>query len=312
MPTVAPSRHGDFRHEALLYRGEREFLTAAGAFIRDGIAAGEPMLVAVGARKIARLRSTLGDHELVRFADMAQVGTNPARIIPAWHDFAAEHQGRAIRGIGEPIWAGRGDDEIVESQRHESLLNLAFADAPAFWLLCPYDTGQLSPDVIDEAHRSHPHVLTTGGHADSDAYRGLDHVRAPFDARLPEPVEVPTELPLRPGMLAELRGFVHRHATAAGLDAERAADLVLAANEVASNSLMYGGSHGSVRMWRDAAVVCEITDGGHIADPLIGRRQPGDDEHDSRGVWIANQLCDLVQMRSSPAGTVTRLHVRTD
>ena len=78
---------------------------------------------------------------------MAHVGHNPARIIPAWHEFVAQHAapGVRLRGIGEPIFPERSADELVECQRHESLLNLAFADADAFWLVCPYDT-QLAPD----------------------------------------------------------------------------------------------------------------------------------------------------------------------
>ena len=28
-----------------------------------------------------------------------------------------------------------------------------------------------------------------------------------------------------------------------------------------------------------------------------------------RGLWLANQLCDLVQIRTLPAGTVVRLHM---
>jgi hypothetical protein len=43
-----------------------------------------------------------------------------------------------------------------------------------------------------------------------------------------------------------------------------------------------------------------------IDDVLLGRRRPVDDEHD--GLWHANQLCDLVQMRSSSAGTMLRVH----
>jgi hypothetical protein len=27
---------------------------------------------------------------------------------------------------------------------------------PAWWLLCPYDTGSLGADVLEEAWRSHP------------------------------------------------------------------------------------------------------------------------------------------------------------
>jgi two-component sensor histidine kinase len=86
---------------------------------------------------------------------------------------------------------------------------------------------------------------------------------------------------------------------------------VLAANEIGSNSLMYGGGDASVRMWRSGTVVCEVSDKGVMRDPLVGRSRPGLDEHDTRGMWIVNQVCDLVQIRSSPDGTVVRLHMRS-
>jgi hypothetical protein len=151
-----------FRHEALLYAGEDGFIEATLPWIRDAVAAGEPILVVVSAARIARLREELGSEaERVTFADMADVGTNPARIIPAWRAFVDTHagQGRRLRGIGEPIWAQRSPDELVECQRHEALLNLAFAGAEAFWLLCPYDVDALDSDVIEKAHRSHPTVV---------------------------------------------------------------------------------------------------------------------------------------------------------
>ena len=87
------------------------------------------------------------DAEQVQFADMAEVGRNPARIIPAWSDFVDERAdpSRPLRGIGEPIGPDRGPAELVECQRHEMLLNLAFEDTPAFWLMCPYDTDALDP-----------------------------------------------------------------------------------------------------------------------------------------------------------------------
>src|SRR3712207_5794849 len=97
--------HEPFSHEALLYAGERDFVRRTAAFAREGAAAGEPVLVMVGGEKIDALRAELGDDvEGVRFADMREVGANPARIIPAWRDFAAEHAGRRLRGVGEPVW----------------------------------------------------------------------------------------------------------------------------------------------------------------------------------------------------------------
>jgi len=156
-----------FRHEALLYAGEAEFVGRASAFIRDGLDVGEPVLVVVGTDKIAALRDDLGDRAAeVRFADMLDVGANPARIIPAWQAFVDEHGGeeRPVRGIGEPIWSGRSADELAECERHEALLNLAFVDAPAWWLLCPYDTQSLPSRVLDEARRNHPSVCDERGH----------------------------------------------------------------------------------------------------------------------------------------------------
>jgi len=61
----------------------------------------------------------------------------------------------------------------------------------------------------------------------------------------------------------------------------------------------------------DDALICEIRDGGHITDPLIGRRRPVADPHGGGfGMWLATQCCDLVQVRSFPEGTVVRLHMR--
>ena len=58
------------------------------------------------------------------------------------------------------------------------------------------------------------------------------------------------------------------------------------------------------------AVVCEVRDGGHIDAPLVGRERPSLERPGGRGLWLVNQLCDLVQIRSFPTGTVVRLHMR--
>lgn len=302
-----------FRHEALLYAGEVDFLTGTLPFIRQGIAADQPVLVVVSAARIGLLRSALGaDADRVAFADMADVGANPARIIPAWRDFvtANDVDRRSARGIGEPIWAARTPAELVECQRHETLLNLAFAGVPAWWLLCPYDTTTLTPEVLEEAWRSHPVVSEGGDATDSAPYRGLEQAAAPFASPLPEP---PTQTPAHgfgSGSLAELRALVARHAVAAGLDQARAADLVLAVDELATNSLRHGGGRGTLRIWRDdGALVCEVRDAGRIEDPLVGRSRPALDRDGGRGLWMVNQLCDLVQLRSFPSGAVVRAHV---
>src|SRR3954452_7219031 len=148
-------------HEALFYAGDEQFVEACVAFITAGLDAEEPPLVVALAGKLEKLREALGpDAERVQFADMDVVGRNPARIIPAWQEFVDENAepGVRLRGIGEPIFPARDPHELVECERHEALLNLAFAGADRFWLMCPYDTEALPAPVIAEAKRNHPFV----------------------------------------------------------------------------------------------------------------------------------------------------------
>ena len=49
---------------------------------------------------------------------------------------------------------------------------------------------------------------------------------------------------------------------------------------------------------------------GQIADPLARHRAPSDELLGGNGLWLVNQVCDLVQARTGQAGTTTRLHLR--
>lgn len=305
-----------FRHEALLYAGREEFVQRVSRFVRDSLEQGEPVLVAVSERKIGALRAVLGADAAAAgafFVDMEELGRNPARIIPAWRDFVAEHgSADRARGVGEPVWPGRSAAELAECERHELLLNLAFANGPTWWLLCPYDTGALDARAVDAAFRTHPYVREGDGAARSAAYRGPDAAFALFAEPLPpSPAGPSLTLEFESGPLAPIRAIVAREATLAGLERARVDDLVLAVHEAASNSLRHGGGRGSLHAWReDGSLVFEIRDGGSIADPLCGRHRPGAADPDGRGLWLANQLCDLVQVRSSASGSVVRILMR--
>jgi anti-sigma regulatory factor (Ser/Thr protein kinase) len=299
-----------FEHDALFYAGERDFVARTSAFIRDAMSSAEPILVVVSAPKIDLLRSELdGAGARVRFEDMSKLGRNPAWIIPAWADFVEEHRdsGRPFRGIGEPVTPDLGVEELVEYERHEALLNLAFADGAPWWLVCPYDTTRLPSEVLDVAMRNHPRLHERGVRRTSGSYSGLEAFAEPFVDPLPNPVP-PTATRSFTDVRA-VRSFVRRHALALGASS-RVDDLLLATSEIATNSVLYGGGGGTVRLWRDAdAVVCEVVDGGHIEDPLIGRRRPDITRPSGFGLWLANQVCDLVQVRSNGGGSVIRLRV---
>jgi anti-sigma regulatory factor (Ser/Thr protein kinase) len=312
VPSARRATEG-FRHEALFYASDHEFLDGTTSFIREALGAAEPILAVVGADRIDRLRQVLGDDaDSVGFADMAEVGRNPARIIPAWEEFVARHAvpGRGVWGIGEPFCVARGEAELAECHRHESLLNLAFADTPGFRLLCPYDTRTLEPEVIDEARRSHPVLVEDGASRVSADYRGLDAVAAPFDAPLPEPPADAVELPFRADTLQALRTFVAERARAAGIAGERIDDVVLAVHEIAANAVRHATGHGVLRAWEDGPkLIYEVRDEGRIEQPLAGRRRPEPGQLGGYGLWVVNQLCELVQLRSFPGGNVVRMHV---
>jgi anti-sigma regulatory factor (Ser/Thr protein kinase) len=310
-----PRRRSDFRHTALLYAGGDGFLSGTVPFVREGLEREEPVLVMVPGRRIEALRSALGpDAGEVHFADMAEVGANPARIIPAWRRFVSERarQGSDLRGIGEPIWAGRSDDELVECQRHEALLNVAFGEGDPIDLLCPYDTLALPEHVIEEARRSHPTVCSSGAAPYASAeYLGPEHAAAPFSAPLPPPPESAAELGFDRETLDAVRALIVLQARDAGLSSRRSEDLMLAVNELASNSIEHGGGHGTLRIWHGpAGVVAEVADRGRIDRPLAGRERPAHDQVGGHGLWLVNQLCDLMQMRTYDAGSVVRVHVR--
>ncbi len=305
-----------YRHEALLYAGHDEFMAGVLGFVEGAVDADEPILVVLDANKIADLQgalSTRGDR--VQFADMAAVGKNPARIIPAWQRFVAEHGGPGVRlrGIGEPIWAGRSAPALAECHRHEALLNLAFDD-PDFWLLCPYDTESLPAAVIDEAARNHPFVADGAGASASATFAGVDSFARP----LSEPLGA---VPARAWMssfgrddLRRVRDVVAEFARAQCALPERAADLALAVHEVAVNALVHGDSGGTIALWRDGqSLVAEVGSAGAIRDDaLFDRTIPLAGNADGRGLWMANQLCDLVQVRSFPGEVVVRLYLDVD
>jgi anti-sigma regulatory factor (Ser/Thr protein kinase) len=305
--------HSGYRHEALLYAGHDEFIAGTVPFIHGALATDEPILVVLSAAKIRTLRAELGsDRPRVLFADMAEVGANPGRIIPAWQDFLDAHAaaGGRLWGIGEPIWAGRRGAELEECQRHEQLLNVVFSD-PGFSLLCPYDTSALGDAVIEEARRSHPFVCEDGRSAPSHSFPGSRAMAEHDHGDLPDAPGAPAKLAFREGELHPARAWVAARAKAAGLAGDRIPDLLLAVNEIATNSLLHGGGGGRLSVWRDGGVVvCEIRDGGRVTDPLAGRRRPSATAPGGRGLWIANQVCDLVQVRAVPEGTVVRLHMQ--
>jgi len=302
---------GRYRHEAVFYSGPDEFVAVTTHFIQRAAERGDPVLVVVSQAKISLLREHLGAcAEGVEFADMAAVGRNPARIIATWREFVAAHSGAAqLWGIGEPAYPERSPAELAECQLHEALLNLAFDASTPFWLLCPYDLEALAADVIRAAERTHPFIAQDGERQVDGGFHEDDLVGL-FDRPVPARPAATASVSFQFSDLPRVRAFVAEQAARAGLAEEPAEAMVLSVNEIVTNSIRHGGGRGELRTWTDSSsLVCEVTDAGHITSPLVGRFRPAPDSVGGGGLWLANQLCDLVEIYSSARGTVVRVRM---
>jgi anti-sigma regulatory factor (Ser/Thr protein kinase) len=301
-----------FDHPALLYRGDAEFLAGTVPFVESALAAGEPVMVAVPDTNLQLLRAALGrDARDVEWHDMRVAGGNPGRILPGvLLSFAERHAGKRVRIIGEPIWAGRTAVEYPACAQHEALINAAFAGRAAA-ILCPYDVVRLDPSVIDDAYRTHPVMETPERRWHSPDYDDPVRVAAHFNQPLPDAPESAIRIAVDYASLAVARTFVFDQAVGAGLAPDRADVMVLAVNELATNTVVHTTGVGGLAIWvEDGVLVCQYTDSGHLSDPLAGRIPPSPTNYGGRGLLLVNQFCDLVRIHTTPGATTIRLHTR--
>ena len=306
-PTADP-----FLHPAFFYGDAADYLAGIVPFVREGIDAGEPVMVAVPGPNLDRIRTALGDDaDRVQLHDMSVAGRNPGRIIPGvLLAFAATHADRPVRIIGEPIWAARTPLEYPACAQHEALINAAFSGRRAT-ILCPYDTSALNERWLADACRTHPVVRSAAAEWQSPAYDDPVAVAAAFNRALPDPPTGAERVSVDSTALSAIRRFVAARAGTAGLPPARIGDLVIAVSELAANTIEHGGAAGTLTLWRDdTTFVCQLTDAGHIADPLAGRIPvPLTQASGGRGLVLVNQLVDLVRVHTRPGATTVRLHM---
>jgi anti-sigma regulatory factor (Ser/Thr protein kinase) len=193
----------------------------------------------------------------------------------------------------------------------DAALNVALADVPAT-LLCLYPQLPLHLEVADGARHNHPLVLVDGALRHNAEHRGArevltDRGGVPAPAVLGPPDQV---MGFDTWQLVEVRDTVARAARAAGCDADRVADLVLAVNEVATNAVEHGNGDAHLAVWTAPGtreLLCEVHDGGRLVDPLPGLHAPHPSDPRGRGLWIARQLCDLLHVWGDDTGTHVRI-----
>jgi anti-sigma regulatory factor (Ser/Thr protein kinase) len=299
-------------HDAFLYRAADEYVGAIMTFLRGDGGSRPPALVAVPGRQLALLRTLLDDGlQPVTFANMDELGRNPARLTAAMRRFVERHNAAPARLVTEAVRPGSAAALYSEIVLHEAVLDQALAGSAAS-VLCAVDATACSPEVLEDMAQTHSHLVTDGERNASPSYDAT-LAAALFERRLPTVPPSSGQYSYRHDGLPALRRFVEAGAMRSGLPWEQVQDLVLAANEVATNSLVHAAGSGVTHLWADSdlgEVVCDLCDEGYIAQLLAGRIAPSLFSRHGWGLWMVNQVCDLVEMRSGPWGTNIRLHMR--
>lgn len=299
-----------FEHAALFYDDDEQFVSGVVDHVRAGLEAEDAVVVALPAEQLHPVRDALGDDGgTVVLQDVRRLGNNPARLVPALHEFIRARPGRRVRAVGEGVWRERPADERTAHLQHDALTNLAFADR-AVTMLCPYDTRLLDADTAADARAAHPLLVEDGTSETNPTYGDPVKLAETVAGPLAEPSELGETLVYRaPHGPRTVRRAVAEHAAHAGLHPDRIADLCLAVHEVAVNTVVHTDGPGILSLWHtDDRVVAEVQDSGYVEDPLVGRHPPEPGDGLGYGLFLTHRLCDLVRLHSTrDAGTTVRM-----
>jgi transcriptional regulator with XRE-family HTH domain len=170
-------------HSAFPYRTEDQFRNTMGSFLAEGVERSEAVLAVTTLANIELLREHLGgDARSVEFIDASGFYSTPIAALEAYRSFCdAKLEGGAawVRVVGEPVWAGRSDVEVRIWTRYESLFNLVFAASPVT-IVCPYDERSVAPEIVTQAHLTHPHMV-----GDREISQSADYADPPRFALAP-------------------------------------------------------------------------------------------------------------------------------
>ena len=198
---------------------------------------------------------------------------------------------------------------VREWQRYESVLNHVLAAFPVT-LVCTYDTTRLDSSIVEVARRTHP-AFHQGWERVSDIFIEPEaFLRAWTHELVPPPSSAVRVANLTDP--AATRRAVLELAREAGVAEGSAHDLCLAASEVLTNALLHGNGIVTLVAWSEGvSFVCQIEDEGPgIADPFAGYRPPDPAALNGRGLWLARQMVDLLQIAPGGSGAAVRLHTQ--
>jgi anti-sigma regulatory factor (Ser/Thr protein kinase) len=301
----------DYVHEAAYYASDEEFLAVVAPFLLEGLACGEPAMVALGERNAALVLAALPSGTPVEFLPGAEMYERPAVAIRSYRQrmsrFVAYGADR-VRVVGElaPSAFGATWDGWA---RYESAVNHAYGELP-MWSMCAYDTRATPEPVLRDVARTHPQValpdgrhVPVGDYTDPLVFLSEPRPVVPDPVQLTGPVadlEDPTPAEGRRAVRAAPRGT---------LPDDVIDDLVVAVSEAVTNAVLYGRPPTRMRVWsgRDRLIVTVSDAGEGPKDPFAGLLPAADGETGGRGLWIAHQACSHVSGERTDDGFTLRL-----
>lgn len=291
-------------HDALVYGSDEDYLAHVVPFVLEALAGGEAVSVITTPHNGKLLRDALGPEAgNVQIVDGEGLSPTPARKLALLDQegaarVAAEGAWR-VRIVGEADFGAGTTDEQFDWLRYEAVLNRVFEASPR-WFLCAYDRRTLPEWVADAAPRTHPHIGTSGERHASDRYEDPETLARELAPPPPEPDGEPVmAMDVDVDRLGAARGALEQLVHAVSTSQQRAIEVAIGINEVVTNALEHGGDHAYVRCWLgEGHLTCEVVDEGPgLDDPFAGYWPPSPEQVDGRGLWLARQTIDTVELR---------------
>lgn len=296
------------RHEAVLHSSPAHLARLLAPRIREAVVARDVVVAVLDPETETSLRTELGAVAGdVEFRDPADVHAVPAFTVAARFARTSRRADRA--GERALVIAQHLPRLTVDDPGHwarlDIALNIAIAGLPVT-VLCPCARSDPA-----EVGTTHPLITADAGTTASETYRPPSEAVIDYPPPPPPDLGPPAaEMTFGASRLATVRHVVADVAGRAGLAPDRVADLVLAVNELASNSVEHGPGSGRFRLWTGTPVVAEISDdGGEMDAPFPGLAMPPPAGARGRGLWLASELCDVLQVWSDADATVVRVTV---
>jgi transcriptional regulator with XRE-family HTH domain len=162
-------------HAVYLYNDDDRFKATMGAFLAEGVERGEAVAAVTTNGNLELLRERLGgDANNVELVDSADWLTTPPDALEQFRSFAdarLRDGARWVRFLAEPIWAARSEQEVRAWTRFESLVNVLLGSWP-ITLVCPYDERSVAPEIVTQAHLTHPALFGDREVSESPDYSG--------------------------------------------------------------------------------------------------------------------------------------------